>query len=778
MAGFVGTSASPGPSGPGSVSFAGSGSLRPGRVDWCPRSALFNRALSLSHLFLDTAAAVAWQHYLKVATGADWRTEAQERLAALAPPLLEDWDEVRKDFPATLLDQNTDSLQRLVERFPQEFWEYTEQELPVVWAAQVTAANTTASIPANITASTDEPALLRLLADLAAALERTTGDPHLAQMVAALQTTPQTLVLARAHQRFAAAHEAYGQQSYGRAMEMFQEAEESLRSAGSPLHPWARFYRSVCIYFLEDLERALEELETLREEFTDSGYTHLLAFCDWMIGLIQVSEGQFGDGINNYRAAVGLFETNRMVGRENFLRSLLVDALRRLGEPEGAWEYLHPTLAHTRSVRSPRHRKVSYEIAAEVLAALGHPQVALHYLAAALESAHQTGKASSIAETLYVRAQTHHQGGQEEKALGDLQEARRWMAAIEEPAAARRIEAGISRVEGNLTGSRPEQSLDRLTSAIEYFEQTSAEVFLPELLLHRARRFLHDEDPAAAEDDPIISFGTVVPLSREESTQLLHEFQESLPEGAASGLTATSLKGVHIKTDRGILKIPNPDTNLAITGQDAVIIHVDFTAAAVGPRALLTAAHAVKDDLMQIQIRGNQACCDLHPDFKNGDRSADYALCYMEEDLRRREYGTVNQDPMLVEQLQEILLSGYGGECHATTFSDAGHLDFKCAEVDSWPQDGGNYLKVKWNLCNGDSGGPGLAHCKPPANRLIVGVNSQAPNGVVHLSSASSDAAVSWFGAWARGEANGQKCGTGKTIKICGVNFNGELCNP
>lgn len=93
------------------------------------------------------------------------------------------------------------------------------------------------------------------------------------------------------------------------------------------------------------------------------------------------------------------------------------------------------------------------------------------------------------------------------------------------------------------------------------------------------------------------------------------------------------------------------------------------TAALVGPRALLTAAHCVPDDGSIRLAFGSgppqDGQCERHGAWRNGDDSADFALCRLDSPIvgpPTFRYETIDVQPVAgwVAASRKILLSGYG----------------------------------------------------------------------------------------------------------------------
>lgn len=129
-------------------------------------------------------------------------------------------------------------------------------------------------------------------------------------------------------------------------------------------------------------------------------------------------------------------------------------------------------------------------------------QIAIAFQQQALEAALSTQVPSIVAEALYELALAQSQLGLEAEAHEGLQEARQWLSTISDPNTYRRIDAGISWVEGLLSEARQEsRSIQELTESIDFFTESRMEVLLPQIHLQRASLYLDEGNEVAAELD-------------------------------------------------------------------------------------------------------------------------------------------------------------------------------------------------------------------------------------------------------------------------------------
>ncbi|MEM9593674.1 MAG: trypsin-like serine protease [Acidobacteriota bacterium] len=195
----------------------------------------------------------------------------------------------------------------------------------------------------------------------------------------------------------------------------------------------------------------------------------------------------------------------------------------------------------------------------------------------------------------------------------------------------------------------------------------------------------------------------------------------------------------------------------------------DFTGALIGPKVLLTAAHTVDEDDDPLLISHQQsqvACCELHPHYSSDGNdllgnSADLALCRLTEAASiggDGRYEAVNLDRGFESDTESLLVTGFG------------------------PRSENGPASTDLCIKGGDSGGPAFSEGGIGRSRLIIGVNSEGPpegncGEPSKLTSTSSPAIAEWIRAWAEGVAEGQRCGAGEPVAICGVNAGDDtLC--
>ena len=214
------------------------------------------------------------------------------------------------------------------------------------------------------------------------------------------------------------------------------------------------------------------------------------------------------------------------------------------------------------------------------------------------------------------------------------------------------------------------------------------------------------------------------------------------------------------------------DTSPALIGGDPVkpgeypeVVYISLgngrcSAAVVGPRAVLTAAHcARKNAKITFQLEQTQysAVCEAPPGYPRQDH--DISICYTDKPLPKPYASVANKAPKTGD---EVTLIGYGCTKPGGGGGNDGILRQGAAEVTgftTWDV----VTKAKAALCYGDSGGPAFLKIDDAAkdNHIIFGVNSKGNiKDTSYLSKIYTKASREFLTEWT------QK----KETEICGLN--------
>jgi hypothetical protein len=178
------------------------------------------------------------------------------------------------------------------------------------------------------------------------------------------------------------------------------------------------------------------------------------------------------------------------------------------------------------------------------------------------------------------------------------------------------------------------------------------------------------------------------------------------------------------------------------------------TATAIGPQALLTAAHCVKNTQRGKIKAGSliaEVLCTHHEDYPT-QTSADFSLCHLSKPLPSKGSGfeRLNTDSSLPALNDEILLIGFGCNRKGGKNREFGMLFEGNATVDKLPTEHDLYVRTKGAaVCFGDSGGG--AYIQTKSGRRLFAVNSRGDISTYSwLSSTAGKSFVNWATKWAK----------------------------
>jgi hypothetical protein len=190
-------------------------------------AALYNRALALSELHLNHAAAKAFQHFLTVSPSPAWSAEARDRIRPLSQRTQQvAWKSVVPSLEQAAMRDDAAAVSEIVSRFHQESRTWGEAEFLGLWAdAEINHDRNNAdrylklakSIATALTASTGES----LLRDAVVAIEQSTGSRR------------QNLI--QAHATYRQGRIAYSKRRFSEAAPPLETAARLFHEGKSPM---------------------------------------------------------------------------------------------------------------------------------------------------------------------------------------------------------------------------------------------------------------------------------------------------------------------------------------------------------------------------------------------------------------------------------------------------------------------------------------------------------------------------------------------------------------
>jgi CHAT domain-containing protein len=447
------------------------------RIDPSLKEAWFNRALAVSALSLTDEATRAWTEYLKRDGVSPWASEARSRLADLAKPTpAQAWVRIEAEIQRSL---DAASAERAVRAQMTEARMFIEATLLPQWAVKVESGQD----------ASHELERLRLMAS---AMLRVGGDPLYEDAVAAIDRAQShgaqnSLVLARAHSRFARASALFVEDRFAEAKPHFMAIRKEFMNADSPFAVRCAVELGAIGYATGQSDQALTDLGGALQIAQARNYAASVGRIRWFQGLIAFGQGRLGDAQGRYEETLAEFERMGDAEQTAAAHNLLASLFGYLGDEESAWRHREaalPILAVSRSLR------LRYGILVGATAAVRRqdPATALAFQDAVIKTAHEWGRPIGIAESLSQRAELLSELGRQAEGAAALAAAREALPQIADPAFRRRFEVVLLAAESKLLRLRsPAEAVTAATRAIDLVDQTRDRRRLPQLNLSLAK---------------------------------------------------------------------------------------------------------------------------------------------------------------------------------------------------------------------------------------------------------------------------------------------------
>lgn len=450
--------------------------------------ARFNRALILENLGLRGAAVEAWREFLVLDPASRWAVEGRERLARIeeSPPLS------IRDHIATIeraaAGGDRDTIAAIVRADPQGVRRWFEVEELGLWAEAVLAGD-------------DVAARRKLDATraVAHALREHNGETLLAQSIAVIDAASTKSGLAAAHAAYRQARLLYAAQDLQGAERALQAAAAALDALNSPMHAVARYYAATAVF---DQSR-VPEAQAMLEEVQRSARTPALrAHIASHLGLCHAHGGRWRAAIDALMEARETFTRLGELPAAGSSEGRLAEVYELLAQREKAWRHRVAAFAASSRDGRPDALLASLEGASRAEAKAGHLDAALALLSVELRHTAATSNALLPIDALKRRATIQARLGNEPAAWSDLREARAMLRKAPRSELQARLAMELDLAEAGVRSVRePRPAIELYSRAIAFFERGGQRVFLPQILLDRARSFRRIGDRAAAAAD-------------------------------------------------------------------------------------------------------------------------------------------------------------------------------------------------------------------------------------------------------------------------------------
>jgi CHAT domain-containing protein len=445
------------------------------------RPARFNHALALERLALAEEARAEWCALQRTESDAGWLRDEQAHCQSLAAvPDSRDWKIVLNRAADAAARRDGEALRRNVVLLPQRFREHVEDEVLVDWAAAVRRGD-----------SAGAARMLDLARSLADALRMVNGEHLPADAIAAIDRWATSA--ARCN-RAAAAFVAYGHAlrlmrltDFAAAVRELGLVHTELLAQGNPMALRAACQLAYCRYQRSEYREEERLLREVVAQAQPSLYPAVHGRAHWLLGLIASIGGRLTESLADQTLAAADFERLHEATNLARVESLIAEDWVLLGKESEAWRVLVPALHSAPRVEPLVQRAALYQMAAFVALEAGEPGAAASFQTEALRLARASGDPDTVATVLRSRAVTAALLGRRSQALGDLEEAVRWLATIRDPQNRRVVSGDINLVQGEiLRNLAPPQAVAALDRAVKAFRATSYHYLLQRALFERA----------------------------------------------------------------------------------------------------------------------------------------------------------------------------------------------------------------------------------------------------------------------------------------------------
>jgi CHAT domain-containing protein/tetratricopeptide (TPR) repeat protein len=457
--------------------------------------AWFNRALALEALSLNAGAHNAWQAYLRVDSTSGWADEARDHLRMLTDATGPSSSNTRRDVDDAIRRSDRAAIDGAVLVSPQVVRDAIDDLLLVEWPRLL------------LDGKRDEArAVLDSLNAPASSLSGQRRDFFAAECVDAARRASRDAAkaagLARAHQSYRTAADAYNEDRIAESARQFNDLVSELEQAGSPLMWSAKRYAAIGAYYANDYAAALAAIHAVGDDPMTGRYPRLRGQSLRLSGLIHTNRGDLSEGLTDYQQALTLFQSAGDIDSEASMYSVIGEDFTFLGDTVQAWDAWSAALKRVERTQDRRSRYVILQAASYAALREELPEAAFHLQEAALDNARQWSRPPAVLAGVLNRAEIHKRLGQSDLAVEDLNDAERYLASVHDPLLKSRNEARILLARGEtIYRDRPGEAVDALTKALDYFQRTGTSWRLAGTYLARGRAYRAAQHSDLAEND-------------------------------------------------------------------------------------------------------------------------------------------------------------------------------------------------------------------------------------------------------------------------------------
>jgi CHAT domain-containing protein len=453
-----------------------------------PLGAEFNHALILEALSLNAEAISAWQRAAETEKG-QWADEARAHRSALAQKTAQNggqqWAQVRTGIDRALDRKDIGEAQRLIAAFPASAQRYFEEGVLVQWA------------------KAPSPPRLSRVTTFAEALSRFFRDRYFADVAATIVNTRSPDRSREAHLQFAKARLAGYSVQFSSSASLYERAAQLLREVGSPQYLIARIDHAGQSALAGDgYDAARKELDAVAADAGRRRYPSVIA----RVNLSRLNTDQFlnryTDLFAAYKAALVAYDRIGDWEDRAAVSARAIAAMSVVGLKDAAWREMFVALRDTPRLVNLNTQHLLVGAAASAALGLDHPEAALLYQNALVESARRHPAKAYLVPALdhlaWIELSLQRYGD----AQRHVDEAARLNAENDDPHLRRALEARLAQVQGaTALHVDPRQAVVSLTEAINAARKQEFATFVAVLFAERAEAFARMGKTGDAESD-------------------------------------------------------------------------------------------------------------------------------------------------------------------------------------------------------------------------------------------------------------------------------------
>ena len=437
-----------------------------------PRSTvpLFNKALALEGLSLDSEARIAWNDFLEREQDESWRGEALRHLRDLSKTSESREEYERLSTATARLDR--DAARAFAKRFPRAAREFVEDTALPAWGGDRSDDRSTGE------------GWLSVAVTVRDSLTNSASREWLSQRIEAASTGQgkARMLLAEAESIFGMARRAFLDARYKDSRPLFQRVAH-LASASSPtLALAAEMHVAATFYYEGQLERSSEELARVAGAAVGCACLPIQARSHWLLGIISGAQARFSDSVRHYQLSRSTYEG---LGESDLVATadqLTADAYSALGDFEQAWTLLRKAYRHWADDWFPQRQVNALLIGQLAARRAGLPETVLFYQSAVERFTETWPEPTASVEALADAARAYLQTNRPAEASAAIERGRKYLARIRDPGLRRQVETRLLRAEAAVIGvAHGEDAVARLTAAAATYESTGAPLPLVEV---------------------------------------------------------------------------------------------------------------------------------------------------------------------------------------------------------------------------------------------------------------------------------------------------------